>query len=56
MDLEKNILSDVTQTQKDKYHVLIHKRLLDINQSLLSTMLENIENKEDPKRDIHGSK
>ena len=30
MDLEKSILSEVIQTQKDKYHIITHKWLLDI--------------------------
>ena len=60
MDLEKkNILSEVTQTQKDKSntHSLI-KWVLGIKQrktNLHSTTQENLDNKEDPKRDIYGS-
>ena len=59
MDLENIILSEVTWTQKDKLsYVLTHKWLLDIKQrktSLQFTIPENLDNKEDPKRDIHGS-
>ena len=53
----KNRLSKVTQTQKDKYNVLTHKWLLDIKQritNLQSITPENLDNKEDPKRDGHG--
>ena len=58
MDLENIILNEVTQTQKDKYHMysLIsgfkHKAE---KTSLQFTIPENLDNKEDPKRDIHRS-
>ena len=54
MDLESIILSEVTQTQKDKYRMW----LLDIKQrktNLHFTIPKNLDNKEDPKRDIHRS-
>ena len=53
---KKNILSEVNQTQKDKY-VITHKWLLDIKKTNLQcTIPENLYNKEDPKRDVHWSK
>ena len=58
VDLENIILSEAIQTQKDKYHMysLIsafgHKAK---KTSLQFTIPENLENNEDPKKDIHGS-
>ena len=59
MELEETILSEVTQSQKDKHGMywLIY-RLLDIEQritSLQSTTPEKLGSKEGPKGDIHGS-
>ena len=53
MDLEKTILSEVIQTQKNKYNMYLLTWLLDIKQrktSLQFTTIENLDNKEDPKR------
>ena len=59
MDPESIILSEVTQTQKDKYHyVLTYEWFLNIKQrktSLQITIPENLDNNENPKIDIHGS-
>ena len=58
MELENIILSEVTQTQKDNYHMysLIsgfkHKAK---KTSPQITIPENIDSNEDPKRHIHGS-
>ena len=57
MELE-NILSEVTQTQKDNYHMYSltggfkHKAK---KANLKTTIPENLDNNEDPKRDIHRS-
>ena len=45
MDLENTILSEVTQTQKDMKQ----------KTSLQFVTPENVDNKKDPKRDMHGS-
>ena len=58
MDLENIILSEVTQTQKDKYHMysLISAFRHKVKKtSLQFTTPENLDNNKDPKRDIHGS-
>ena len=50
----KKILSEVTQTQKNKHGMYSHKWVLYIKQrltSLLSTTPEKKRNKENPKRD-----
>ena len=55
-EMEKKILSEVTQFQKDKWFVLTHNWILGIDQritSLQSTIPEKLSNKEDPKRDIY---
>ena len=57
MDLENIILSEVTQTQKDKYHMyslkfLKHKAKRTSSQI---TIPEKLDNNEDPKRNIHRS-
>ena len=58
MELENIIFSEVTQTQKDNYHMysLIsgfkHKTTRNSSQITIS---ENVDNNEDPKRDIHRS-
>ena len=59
MDLENTILSKVTQTQKDNY--LIYSLISNFthkakNTSLQFTITENLDNNEDPKRDIKASK
>ena len=57
MDLENSILSEVT-TKTNIIYVLTHKWLLDIKQrktNLQFTIPENLDNNEEPKRDIHGS-
>ena len=57
MNLENIILSEITQTERQISYVLTHKWFLDIKQrktSLQSTTPKNLNNKEDPKRDIHG--
>ena len=44
--------------ERQRSYVLTHKWLLDIKQwktSLQFTILENLDNKEDPKKGIHGS-
>ena len=58
MDLENIILSKVTQTQKDNY--LIFSLISNFRHkakkiSLQFTIPENLDNNEDPKRDIQGS-
>ena len=58
MDLENIILSEVTQTQKDKYYMyslIVALRHKAKKTSLQITIPENLDNKEDPKRDIHIS-
>ena len=58
MELENIILSEVTQTQKNNYHmyslisVFKHKAK---KTSLQITIPENLDNNEDPKRDLHRS-
>ena len=52
----KNILSEVNPDPERQ--IFIHKCLLDIKQrksNQQTTIPENLDNKEDPKRDIHGS-
>ena len=58
IDLEKSILSDVTQTKKDTYNMYSFIVAFNIKQrktSLQVTTPEKLDNKEDPKRDIYGS-
>ena len=58
MDQENIIFSEVTQTHKTNILLLYHKWLLDIKQrktSLQFTIPENLDNNENPKRDIHES-
>ena len=56
--IQKKTFSEVTQTQKDKYNMYFsqvtfsHKEK---NNSLQFTTPENLDNKENPKRDIYGS-
>ena len=58
MELENIILSEVTQTQKDNYHmysligVFKHKAK---KASLQTTIPENLDNNADTKRDLHRS-
>lgn len=44
------------EPERQVYYVLTQKWLLDINRktSLQSTTVENLDNKEEPKRDIYG--
>ena len=55
---KKNILNEVTQTQKKKtFYILTHKWLLDVKQRITRlepTTPEKLVNKENPKKDIHG--
>ena len=58
MELGNIILSEATQTQKDNYHM--YSLISDFKHkakktSLQFTIPENLDNDEDPKRDIHGS-
>ena len=50
MDLEN--ITEVTESQKDKYHMYLLKRLLNIKQKR-KKIPENLDNKEDPKN-VHG--
>ena len=57
MELENIILSEVTQTQKDNYHmysqvVFKHKAK---KASLQTTIPENLDNNEDTRRDLYRS-
>ena len=55
MDLE-NLVFVVSGLRKTISYVFTHKWLLDTQKiSLQFTILDNLDNKEDPKRDIHGS-
>ena len=58
MELENNILSEVTQTQKDNYHmyslIVVFKRKSK-KVSLQTTIPENLDNNEDTKRDLYRS-
>ena len=55
MELENIILSEVIQTQKDKY-VLTYKWLLNIKQRKATNHNpRELDNNEDPKKDIHIS-
>ena len=56
MDLENIILSEVTQMQRDKYNMyslISGFRHKGKKTSLQITIPENLDNNEDPKRDIH---
>ena len=55
MELEETILSEVTQSQKDKHgmHSLIYGFIEQKITSLQSTLPEKPGNKDDSKRDIH---
>ena len=56
MELENITLSEVTQTQKDNYHSLISDFKHKVKESNPQiTILENLDNNEDPKRDLHRS-
>ncbi len=61
MELENIILSEVTQTDPERHvltHALTHRWFLNNKAkktSLQITIPENLDNDEDPKRDIHGS-
>ena len=58
VELGNIILSEVTQTQKDNYHMysLIGCFKHKVKKAILQTTIpENLENNEDPKRNIHGS-
>ena len=55
MELKNIILSEVTQTQKDIYHMDSVFKYKTKKTSLQITIPENLDKKEDPKRDIHVS-
>ena len=57
MELEKSILDEVTHIQKHRYNIysLTNGDKKQRITSVQSTIIENLDNKEDPKRDIHGS-
>ena len=55
MKLDNIILNEVTQTQKDNYHVyslIVHKAK---KTSLQTTFPVNLDNNEDTKKDLHRS-
>ena len=59
MDLEKTYYWSNSDSERCIYYVLTHKWLLDIKKrktSLQFTIPDNLDNKENPKKDIHGSK
>ena len=61
MHLESIILIEVTQTQNDKYHMYslisdFKHKAKKIKICLKFTIPKNLDNTEDSKRDIHGSK
>ena len=58
MELEETILSEVTQSQKEKtWYLITHRCFLDIDlriTTLQSTSPEKLASKKDSKRDTHG--